>query len=580
MGGRLRRSSGGWGWLLAIAAVGAPLSPAHAQLSVTGRWLAPQAWPVIPIHAALLPTGKVLQYSYPEGGPTSAAFLWNPADGSFTSKFVDTNIFCSGLTFLENGRLFMTGGTDPEGCQFTGIRETHFFDPTTESFVNHADMSIERWYPTNLTLPDGSVLIVSGLDITCNTTPIMERFFPSSGLEVVPEGERYLSLYPNLHVLPNGKVAHIGPEPDTYTWDPTARVWEYVTTNHYGGRYGSPSVMLAGRPNELMIMGGTFGQDATNSCEIIDFGDPSPSWRYTNPMHDRRIYSNAVTLPDGTVFVMGGSRFDLRDDPVLTSELFDPMNETWTLMPSHVYPRAYHATALLLPDARVLLCGDDGWDGAYRGEIYEPGYLFRGARPALEHAPSSIGYGSFFGVRTPDAGAIVAVSLVAMSAVTHARDTPQRVLFLPFAAIAGNEIAVAAPSSGTFAPPGHYMLFLLNGLGVPSMGGILHVGPSVVSVDTGAPAPKASWVQAATNPILRSGEIEFAMAAAGHVRLEVIDAAGRGVRQLVSRTESRGTHRVSWDGRDEAGHVVSSGKYFYVLTTVRERSVSGVVVVR
>ena len=81
--------------------------------SEVGQWQPPMEWPVIAIHAALMPTGEVLHYSYQSGdsGSGSAAALWDPQTGLFTPVNFYTNIFCSGLSMLPDGSLYVTGGT-------------------------------------------------------------------------------------------------------------------------------------------------------------------------------------------------------------------------------------------------------------------------------------------------------------------------------------------------------------------------------------------------------------------------------------------------------------------------------------
>jgi hypothetical protein len=72
-----------------------------------------------------------------------------------------------------------------------------------------------------------------------------------------------------------------------------------------------------------------------------------------------------------------------------------------------------------------------GWEKASI-EIFDPPYLFRGPRPMISSAPSSVQRGSAFAVGSPDAGTIDKVVLVRPMAVTHQTDTEQKVLELPY----------------------------------------------------------------------------------------------------------------------------------------------------
>jgi hypothetical protein len=208
-----------------------------------------------------------------------------------------------------------------------------------------------------------------------------------------------------------------------------------------------------------------------------------------------RAFQNMTVLPDGNVLVTGGgTALDGADvtKAVLEPELWSPSTETWATLTRAAIPRLYRSTALLLPDGRVLVAGS-GSDGASvnqtRGEIFSPPYLFKGARPTITGAPAIVEYGSTFSVATPDAASIARVSLVRPGAVTHGFDQDQRIVSLAFTAGASS-IAVQAPADATLAPPGYYMLFLVNAAGVPSIAPFVQVPP--VGVDVVPPAPPAN----------------------------------------------------------------------------------------
>jgi galactose oxidase-like protein len=204
----------------------------------------------------------------------------------------------------------------------------------------------------------------------------------------------------------------------------------------------------------------------TETAEVIDFMQPQPAWRYTQPMHHARMHANAVLLPDGTVLVVGGGQHGRFEMPVRTSELFNPATETWTEVAAQRAPRIYHSTALLLPDGRVLSAGMDSGSLKTTAEIYSPPYLFRGPRPVIAQAPLQIGYRQAFDIATtaPD---IERVVLMRPGSVTHSVNFEQRYVTLAFHAGADGLIA-QAPPRGAIAPPGWYMLFVVNDRGVPS----------------------------------------------------------------------------------------------------------------
>ncbi|HMN96373.1 MAG TPA: DUF1929 domain-containing protein [Phycisphaerales bacterium] len=452
---------------------------------VFGMWSAPIAWPVIAIHGAVMPDGRVLHYSYPDATPGSRARLWNPSTGTFAQVNVSTDIFCSGLSHLEDGTLYVTGGND-YACQFQGRDVTFTFDGTSQQWTPRDAMATRRWYPSNVTLGDGSVIVVSGLDQGCGLTEIMERYVPGEGIAVVPIGEELLDLYPRLHVLGDGRVAHVGPEAWARTFDFDKGWVFYGWQSQACYRYAGGSVLLPGTTDEILVFGGSCGP-AVKTAERIDLSAGNPQWQPRASMHHARAHLNPVILPDGTIFAVGGGTDGLYGSPVLVPELYRPETNTWTVLPPHVYPRMYHSTAMLLPDGRVIVAGQDSGASAYFGELYSPAYLFRGARPEIVTAPTSVVHGQTFGisVHAPGGLPIATMALVRLGTTTHSVNFDQRLLRLDFAELPtvppiGTAFAVAAPSSPNAAPPGHYMLFALDADGVPSAARIIQVRRGVV----------------------------------------------------------------------------------------------------
>ncbi len=143
-------------------------------------------------------------------------------------------------------------------------------------------------------------------------------------------------------------------------------------------------------------------------------------------------------------------------------------------------PRLYHSEAILLPDARVLTSGGGRFNDdnqptyQYSAEFFSPPYLFKGARPVITSVPANLSYGGSFIVTTPDASSIASVSLLRFGSATHGLNMGQRFLPLSFTVNESNSLSVTAPASSNLAPPGNYMLFILNAQGVPSVAAIVH----------------------------------------------------------------------------------------------------------
>jgi hypothetical protein len=196
-----------------------------------------------------------------------------------------------------------------------------------------------------------------------------------------------------------------------------------------------------------------------------------------------RSFFNLVTLPDDSVLAVGGETDKNGGNignAVYAAELWSPQTHAWTTMASMHTPREYHSTALLLPDGRVVVSGMGADFGNVTdektAEFYSPPYLSKGARPVITQAPSQIQYNTNFFVATPDGATIASATLIRTGAVTHFFDQNTRFVPVAFQPTTGG-LTVSAPVNANMAPPGYYMLFIVNSNGVPSVAPILRVGP-------------------------------------------------------------------------------------------------------
>ena len=502
---------------LVLVLLGLSSSTLMGQVQTIGQWSTmSQTMPINPVHVALLANGKILVVAgsgncppslsgCPSGAPygpsnNSGALLFDPVAGTFTQFSVSWDMFCNAISLLPDGRAFINGGTiqyDP----FQGQLKSSIFDPATNTFTNTSNMAHGRWYPTLTTLGDGRVMTFSGANESSNTNTAAEIYTVGSGWSTQYIAPFTPDLYPRMHLLPNGKVFASGAPPVSYIFDPSTTTFtQNVATTKYGSSrtYGS-SVLLPLTPGnsydpKIMLLGGN--SPATATTEIIDMGASSPKWAYGPSMSQARIEMNAVILPSGKVLAMGGSVNDeSASSKSLNADLYDPVANTFSSAGANVYARLYHSVALLLPDATVWLAGGNPSRGTYesRMEIYKPAYLFKSdgtlaTRPSITSAPASGSYGNAFTVQTPDAASITSVALVRNGTVTHAFGMDQRMVGLAFAAGSGL-LTVTAPPNGNIAPPGYYMLFLINSSGVPSVAKSIQVVNSASN-----PAPTVTGI--------------------------------------------------------------------------------------
>ena len=234
-----------------------------------------------------------------------------------------------------------------------------------------------------------------------------------------------------------------------------------------------------------MIAGGALSPP-TNSVELIDLNARSPAWRFTRSMFHSRRMVNGTVLPDGKVLITGGTSgpgFNDESNAEFSAELWDPATEKWTELSSMRIPRVYHSVALLMPDARVLVGGGgEGGNGTDEPniEMFSPPYLFNpdgslATRPRITAAPDSVARGASFQISSPDAASISRVTLVRTGSVTHSFNTTQIFMPLAFSSGGSDSLLVNAPGDPNVAPPGHYIVFVLDAQGVPSVGRIVHL---------------------------------------------------------------------------------------------------------
>lgn len=453
------------------------------------------------VHAALLHTGKVLFITADE-----TTLLWNPDDAT-PATFEDPvnqphvtpdaisgySVLCGGHSFLSDGRLLVVGGGGygPHSKAKWGYK----FDPSSKTWSRTAGSMVhDRWYPTVLTLGDQrignshEVLVVCG-----HGGGDMEIYDEASdSFREVTSGDSkpFPNLYPGLHLLPNNNIfytrtgwASAGPGGGPYSGDDQSAyfvftgastgAWNNIApvTPSMPDRTKGMSVMLLSNTApyvRIMVLGGSDGT-TNNSYELFDATSLSPAanWSPSTPFPDgqSRSLGSAVLLPDGNVFVCGGIQ-----TPNSPCAMFNPQSNSWSGMAALPSVRDYHSVALLLPSGQVAMAG---WNNTAI-EIFNPPYLYRGARPVISSAPSLVHHGQSFVIESPDAATIVKVVLMRPMAVTHQTDTEQKVLEMPYIHdhAKPTRLSLTAPHGGhphAIAQQGYYMMFAINNQGVPSV---------------------------------------------------------------------------------------------------------------
>jgi len=542
------------------------------------------------------------------------AYLFNPVTGQSTQVTppIDpntgqpANLFCAGASLLPDGRVLVAGGNigDPTAAENQGLDTLYTFDPATRTWAYHGRTRQGRWYPSQLEMADGRTVLIAGRpqfddpDWAKRVNSDVEIFSPDNTLQrlrnfrvdkedddpVRPGHAPLPGQYPHMFWMPGGHALVAGPR-KTDTWrfhPPTAGAddarWEDVA-NLPTHREWASGVLLPGSAR-VILFGGADKDDhyagppsafpAVASTTLFDDSKPAAGWTTGPNMKVARAFSNSVLLPDGKVALVGGGtgedsrrqyyRWELTPEHKRI-EIYDPATGGFTLGNAQAEGRTYHSTALLLPDGRVLSAGDDinGSTGPGTGartdtaEIWSPPYLFNADgtaadRPQLLSAPQTIEYGQPFTAGA--AGDIQRAVLIAPGSTTHNTDMSQRAVPLAEPGHIEDAVELMAPARADLAPPGYYMLFLINPQGVPSTARFVRLAeapkptPSPTPQPTTSPSPEPTATPRAFGVAVRARAPRLrTLRRTGRIRVRVaLTGAGR-VRLILAR-DDRGRRRA------------------------------------
>jgi hypothetical protein len=487
----------------------------------------------VPVISTVAINNKVyfLDKKYDPGNTTGAYELdpslvgAGPWENAWRSLNVQDEIFCSASLILPDkaGRILDIGGWSDSALY--GVRLlTPSGGPgvpgTTnwEEDLNVSQLQRPRWYPTALTMANGSVLIMGGEDTNSgNEQPNLEI------LPRIPGGDTtvYLdflaqtypfNLYPFLFVLPSRNIfvvyynqARILDQTTFGTTKQLPQVPAGGAGDFDGGRtypYSGAAMILPQKapytdPMTILVCGGaTQERVGIDTCVSISPEVQNAQWT-VEKMPSKRVMSCMVALPDGTFLIMNGahlgvSGFASASDPNFTPVLYDPslpVGQRMKSLASSTIARLYHSEAELLPDGSVLVSGSDPRDPnypqEYRHEKFLPPYLLSGAiRPAMAVGNNQWAYGGKYVIKVKAVSmANVRISLVGATSSTHGNTMGSRTIFPEFTCT-GFACLITAPPNAGVCPPGWFMLFFLDGP-TPSRAQWVRIG--------GDPAQLGNW---------------------------------------------------------------------------------------
>ncbi len=495
-----------------------PTKAIPADAYQRGMWSEVLDWPLIPLHAVVLPDGRLLTYGTDSNGTQTGNFIydvWDPEQGLTAGHLTlpnntGTDIFCSSQVLLPNGSgVFVAGGDNWTGTATTntGNPNTNLFTVSNNTLTRGNNLLRSRWYSSSTTLLSGETYTQGGAGGTdfpeIRDTTGNQRLLSTAGTGAFSYD------YPRNFVAPDGRI---------FGYDSGGRMY-YVDTSGTGAvvnvgqlnsaNTGGDASAAMFRPGRILQFGGN-----SNGAAVIDIRSGTPVVTATQSMATQRRLVNATILPDGKVLATGGSRtWNQLDQVAFAPEIWNPDTGTWTLGPNGVKSRLYHSTAVLMLDGSVLVAGGGapGPEVNKNAELYFPPYLFTSGgtlapRTVINSAPTVVDIGKTYTVATTGTRPVSRVVMVKTASVTHGWNMEQRFVELAFVNNAG-ALAIQAPTAAADATPGFYMLFVLDDAGVPSVAKIVRV--NVASNPNPATVPTLANVADRNNTLGTAASVQL-----------------------------------------------------------------------
>ena len=540
-----------------------------AEFITKGNWSTVIPWtPHIPTSAALLPDGRLLTFSsnqrttFPDGPQFTYAAVWDPSTGLFTEiNNGRHDMFCGGLSLLQDGRLLVNGGNGINGT--TALAS--LFDWRTNEWVPAQTMADGRWYNTSIALPNGEVLTAGG-NGGANGNGTIEQWNASSGWrrmsgipwQTVANPPIVNAIETNWHpfflVAPDGRVAHFGPH-QALDWITATGSGAMTAAGASipGTHYPKQGAWAMYGPGKVVVAGGLTAIDdgvVVNKAFTVDLNGATPVVAPTAPMANARSFSNSVMLPNGEVMVVGGNtsgQFFSDVGAVFTPEIWNPTTGQWRAVADMSVPRNYHSLAMLLPDGRVWSGGGglsgDALTDHQDAQVFTPPQLFNAdgtpaARPVITAAPDRIGPASVFTVNASNG--VQYFSAISMSAQTHSVSTGLRHVRFTHTNPSAGVYAVTAPPSINVLTPGYWMMFAVDANGVWSVSRIIQVTNSTLPVVTNPGQQSVTQNSVVSLPVSATGGT-LSYSASGLPAGLGIDAVGGLISGTVTATP--GTYR-------------------------------------
>jgi hypothetical protein len=482
---------------------------------INGEWSDPIPFDIVPVAIANLPDGRILTWSSKSklafGGGDGYTYtqIFDPTIGTdggvLPETLTNTNhdMFCPGINNLADGRIMATGGSS--------AGKATIYNPVTESWIATDNMNYGRGYQGAVTLSDGSAFTVGGSWSGGNGVKDAEIWTEASGWTVLPgitkdvlynaqddiyetqAGSYRLDNHAWLWAAPNGKIFHAGPG-ETMHWIDVTGNGSYTVVGQRGtvarpDIYAMNGTTVMFDVGKILKFGGSYtysgGTPSSDNAYVIDFNDENNVIVTStgNDAEEGRIFPTSVVLPNGEIMIIGGMETSVPfsdNGAHLSLEIFNPDTNLFRTVVDMAEARTYHSAGVLMNDGRVFMGGGGLCGGCntnhLNAEIYSPPYLFDSAgdlavRPTLS-APNAAYYDNTFSVVASQD--VTEFSFVRLSSATHSVNNEQRRIPVTYTGSNG-DFQLNMPNANIM-PPGYYMLFAMNGNGVPSISETVLVG--------------------------------------------------------------------------------------------------------
>ena len=479
------------------------VSPGFAGPQDDGLWSQnfESNWPVTAQNVLLSPQGNVLTFGIRVSDSINPPFrdVWNPELGtgsnSHNSRALPSdNIQGSSAVLLpETGNVLIAGG---RSAAINESNATYIFNTQSRTTERFGNLQTSRANATTVVLPSGEILIsdesLSALPEVYSSADNRWRTLTDATFDIFS------------WVVPNGKVisgASLNTMFTSLYLDPSG---DGSTTRIEQTNIPYPGHNLMYRPGKgLLPSGNLLNSSGLPSSSVSTFNETEVWTRKVNPTrpYSMRRTRHGIMLPTGNVLSVGDFTTDINAPGVTPRlEIWNASTESWSLMANTTFTDADQFPVLmLLKDGRVLVL-NNALD--HEARTFSPPYLFDDSgslaqRPEILSAPAQGAYAGQVAVTHETGDVISRVTLVSAGRFRSSilgnsgSNKGQRFFDLDFDD-AANGVNVKLPESANIAPPGYYIMYLIDNKGVPSEGHMI----SLTASNQSYPIATADYVTA------------------------------------------------------------------------------------